>query len=206
MGGHGRRQTINSQPACGINREVELMASPWKFLARLVSPRRQPNQDNSAIEGVKPNVLAIAGPTETTVEESRHSADHLAREQLRPIDRSDAVAIAPEPSDETRNDSAGVLENDSAKLEPASGTVLPDVGVIVEEVEGTAEATRRERRTHATKVEAAAVVLQVSPVAASVSDEMVSLDEEIAMLRTQLAGKLRLQNAQLNRMLARFER
>lgn len=182
------------------------MASPWKFLASLVSPRRQPKQDDSAIEAVKPDVLAIAGLTETTVEASRHIADHLAVEQPQPVDRSDAVAIAPEPSDDTRNDTAGVLENDSDKLEQAPGTVLPDVGAIVEKVEETAEAKRPERKTRAKKIEAAAVVFQVSPVAASVSDEMASLDEEIAALRTQLASKLRLQNAQLKRMLARFER
>ncbi|MCF1494518.1 hypothetical protein GOZ83_13220 [Agrobacterium vitis] len=180
------------------------MASPWKFLARLVSPQRQPKQDDSAIEAIKADVLAVTGPTETTVEESRDVADHLAREQLQPVDRSDAVAITPEPSDETRNDAAGVLENGSDNLELASGAVLPDVGVIVAKVDKTAKSTRPERRTRAKKVEAAAVVLQVSSAAASVSDEMVSLDEEIAMLRTQLAGKLRLQNAQLKRMLARF--
>jgi hypothetical protein len=182
------------------------MASPWKFLARLVSPRRQPKQDDSAIEAVKPDVLAIAGPTETTVEENRHSVDHRADEQPQPGDRSDAAPIAPEPSDQTRSDVVGIVENDSDKLESAFGTVLPDVGVIVEKVEQTANATRPERRTRAKKDEAAAVVVQVSPVAASVSDQMAGLDEEIAMLRTQLAGKLRLQNAQLKRMLARFER
>jgi hypothetical protein len=33
-----------------------------------------------------------------------------------------------------------------------------------------------------------------------------SLDKEISLLREQLANKLQLQNAQLKRMLARFER
>jgi hypothetical protein len=83
---------------------------------------------------------------------------------------------------------------------------LPDVGVIAAKVEETAEATRPERRTLTKKVEAAAVVLRGSPAAPSASDEIVSLDEEIAVLRTQLATKLRLQNAQLKKMLARFER
>lgn len=182
------------------------MASPWKFLARLVSPRRQPKQDDSAIEAVKPDVLAIAGPTETTVEESRHIVDHLAGEQSLSIDRSVAVPTEPEQSDEARGDAVGIVEDDSDTLEAASSTALPDVGVIVAKVVETAEAKRPERRTRTKKVETAAVVLQVSPVAASLSDEIVSLDEEIAALRTQLASKLRLQNAQLKRMLARFER
>lgn len=180
------------------------MASPWKFLARLVSSRRQSKQDDSAIEDAKPDVLAIAGPTEATVEESLHIADHLTDEQPLPVDRSAAIPIEPEHSEETSSDVVGIVESDSAKPGPASGAVFPDVGVIAARVVETAEATRPERRTRAKKVEATAVVLQDSPVAASVSDEMVSLDEEIAELRTQLASKLRLQNAQLNRMLARF--
>jgi len=182
------------------------MASPWKFLTGLVSSRRQPKPDDRAIEDVKPDVLAIAGPTETTVEESLGIADQPAAEQPQPVEQSDAVAIEPEPSDDSRSDAAVIVENDSDKLEPGSGTVLADVGAFVEEVEETAEAARPARRPRAKKVEASAVVLQVSPAAASASDEMVSLDEEIAVLRTQLAGKLRLQNAQLKRMLARFER
>jgi hypothetical protein len=182
------------------------MASPWKFLARLVSPRREPKPDDGAIETVKPSVLPIEGPTEATAEERGDIADHLEGEQPQPVDRSDAALIAPEPSDETRRLAAGVLEKDGATPGPASGVVLPDVGVIAAEVEKTANATRPERRARAKKVDAAAVVSQVSPVAATVSDEIVSLDEEIAMLRIRLAGKLRLQNAQLKRMLERFER
>lgn len=178
------------------------MASPWKFLASLVSPRRQPKQDDSTIEAVKPDILAISGPPEATVEESRHSADYLPGEQPQPADRSDAVPAKPEPSDQTRRDVVGIVEHDNVKVEPGSGTVLPDVGVLAAKVKETAKATR----PRVQKVEAAAVVLQVSSVTASGSDGMVSLDEEIAVLRIQLAGKLRLQNAQLKKMLARFER
>ncbi|PKA45019.1 hypothetical protein CWR43_04200 [Rhizobium sullae] len=45
-----------------------------------------------------------------------------------------------------------------------------------------------------------------SPDAPAVSDDAISLDEEIRLLRDQLARKLQPQNAQLKRMLARFER
>ncbi|MGA1801575.1 hypothetical protein VH564_05220 [Rhizobium sp. HT1-10] len=54
-------------------------------------------------------------------------------------------------------------------------------------------------------LEEAAVALQASPLAASTSDEMTSLDEQIAALRTQFASKLRLQNA-VEEDMARFER
>jgi hypothetical protein len=48
-------------------------------------------------------------------------------------------------------------------------------------------------------------VAQSSVPALSVSNEAVSLDDEIAALRKQLAQKLRLQNAQLRTMLERFD-
>ncbi|CDZ31225.1 Hypothetical protein, partial CDS, partial [Neorhizobium galegae bv. officinalis] len=41
------------------------MASPWKLLARLVSPRRQQTQEHGSTDDVKPELLAIAKPTET---------------------------------------------------------------------------------------------------------------------------------------------
>lgn len=50
------------------------------------------------------------------------------------------------------------------------------------------------------------VVPQSSADVPTVSDDTVSLDEEIRVLRQQLAKKLQQQNAQLKRMLERFER
>jgi hypothetical protein len=49
-------------------------------------------------------------------------------------------------------------------------------------------------------------VLPPSPAAPTVPNDTISLDEEIKPLRNQLARKLQLQNAQLERMLERFER
>jgi hypothetical protein len=47
---------------------------------------------------------------------------------------------------------------------------------------------------------------QVPPDVSIPSDYTLSLDDEIRVLRRQLAEKLRLQNAQLRKMLERFER
>lgn len=182
------------------------MASPWKFLARLVSPRRQREQDGGAFEAVKPDVLAKTGPTETIVEESRRRADQLTGEQSPSVDRSDAVSIAHEPSDQSSSDASGFVEHGSDEAEPGSGTVSQDLGVRAAKVKNTAKGTRAERRTRAQKVERAAVALPRASTARSASADMVSLDEEIAALRSQLESKLRLQNVQLKKMLARFER
>jgi hypothetical protein len=51
-----------------------------------------------------------------------------------------------------------------------------------------------------------AVVDKVSQGARSRSDDTISLDDEIKVLREQLAIKLKIQNAQLKKMLERFER
>lgn len=181
------------------------MASPLKFLARLVSPRRRQTQDDSTIGDLKPEVLAIEGPTETTGEESLYIADQSAGEKPQTVDRSDAVPAEPEQSGESR-DVLDNVESDSATVEQTSDPVLSDVGVSTAKVEETGDAARSDRRLRAKKVETVVVVSQTSPAAPSVSDEMVSLDAEITVLRVQLASKLRLQNAQLKKMLERFER
>ena len=68
------------------------MASPWKFLARLVSPRRQPKQDDSTIEAVKPDI-----PWRQRVRPKPQSRRAgivpitWQAEQPQPADRSDAV-------------------------------------------------------------------------------------------------------------------
>jgi hypothetical protein len=171
-----------------------------------VSPRRQPKQDASAIGDLKPEVLAIEGPTETAVEEGLHIADQSAGEQPRTIDQSDGLPADPEQSGESRSDVLDNAESESATVEQIADPVFPDVGVSTAKVDEHSDTASGERRPRAKKVEAVVVVSQISPTALSVSDEMVSLDEEITVLRAQLAAKLRLQNAQLKKMLERFER
>ncbi|ACS60496.1 conserved hypothetical protein (plasmid) [Rhizobium leguminosarum bv. trifolii WSM1325] len=68
------------------------------------------------------------------------------------------------------------------------------------------EGTARKRRRQARKADVVDVVSRPSPRLAIVSDDAIRLDGEIRLLRDQLAGKLRLQNAQLKSMLDRFER
>jgi hypothetical protein len=181
------------------------MASPWKFLVRLVSPRRQQKQDEVAIEDVKPEVLAITGPSDAPVIESLPIANQPVGDLSQTVDRSDLGSAEPEQSDERRGDVLVADESSSERVRLEPEPVLPDVEIAAAKVESTAAATPAKGKTRAKKVEAAEVVAQPSPATPSVSDLMVSLDEEIAVLRTQLTGKLRLQNVQLKTMLARFE-
>ncbi|MGO6667010.1 hypothetical protein ACCS43_16780, partial [Rhizobium ruizarguesonis] len=68
------------------------------------------------------------------------------------------------------------------------------------------EGAARKRSRQVKKAKVDDVVSQPSPHVRIMSDDAISLDGEIRLLRDQLARKLRLQNAQLKRMLDRFER
>ncbi|SOC44040.1 hypothetical protein SAMN05892877_11232 [Rhizobium subbaraonis] len=187
------------------------MASPWNFLARLVSPRRQKRQEDGPIEDANPDVLGIAGSTEKPAEERLNSVGLPGGEKPQPFDRSDALSAALGPLEETGGDVHGTMDRDSAaEVVKVSGPASSDVGVALaygtSKVEETPEAASAKRRRRARSVKTGVVVSQNSPAIPIISDEMTSLDGEIRILRGQLASKLRLQNAQLRKMLERFER
>lgn len=57
------------------------MASPWKLLARLVSPRRQQRQEHGSTDDVKPDASAIAKATDTAANNDLNAADRPAGEK-----------------------------------------------------------------------------------------------------------------------------
>jgi hypothetical protein len=59
------------------------MASPWKFLSRLMPRRREPKQD-AEVADVKPDVLALSGPVETVAEQSLATSSALGDAELPP--------------------------------------------------------------------------------------------------------------------------
>lgn len=185
------------------------MASPWKFLARLVSPRRLEKRDGSAIKELKPDVSAMAGAIEPPVQENLNLGDQPAREKAQPLVQSEPASAQPEPLAETGSDIQGRVESHSDKGAQTSDPALSDIGAPLAypapNIEETVKAAPAKRRGRAKTIEAVAVLLQQSPIVPIISDEM-SLDQEIRVLRDQLAGKLRLQNAQLKQMLERFDR
>ena len=155
------------------------MASPWKLLARLVSPRRQQRQEHGPADDVKPDLLAIAKPTETVVDNGLNAADAPVDEKPVLHDQSEAVPAAPDPGAAARD-----------VLKPSQ----------------TGEGATRKRSTRGKKAAGGEAVPSPAPTVPAVSDDAIRLDEEIRLLRDQLARKLQLQNAQLKRMLERFER
>lgn len=184
------------------------MASPWKFLARLVSPRRQQRQERSSTDDVKPDLLAIAKPTETAADNGLTAAEPRVNEKPLGDDRLEAASADRNRSDQTANRIPGTTDWEDARPVEATPT-LSDAALIARDAPKplqTDEGATRRRRKLAKSAEPVEAVPPPSPAARTVPDDRISLDEDIKLLREQLAVKLRLQNAQLKRMLERFER
>lgn len=185
------------------------MASPWKFLTRLVSPRRQQRQENGSTDDVTPELLAIAKPTETAADDGLNATDPPIDEKLVPHDQSEPVSADPDHSEEISGvhgkadiDGAGPAEATDPALSDDADTAARNAQKTSPPDKGATRKRRRRGKTAAT-IEA---VPPPSPEVPTVSDNAISLDEEIRLLREQLARKLQLQNAQLKRMLERFQR
>src|ERR1044072_4967142 len=184
------------------------MASPWKLLARLISPGRGQKRENGSTEKVTPDALAIAAPTEKLDEGSLIRAARPAREEVPPHRHAAAISAVPVHSEEAENDVRDKVDGDVAKMvEVANPAISEGIGIDVTAahdtpgIKRTVEVAPRKQRSRGKEAVAIANDRKVIHTA----NEM-SLDDEIKVLRDQLARKLRLQNAQLRRMLDRFER
>ncbi|MBY3134455.1 MULTISPECIES: hypothetical protein [Rhizobium] len=183
------------------------MASPWKLLARLVSPRRQQRPEQSSTDDVKPEVLAIAKPTGIAARNELDAIDGPADGKPVTYDQPEATPADPERSKETAGGLHGTADFEAANS--ADPALSDDVGTTARDARkalqtGEGPTRKRSRRGKTTETMKAAPTR--APTITSVSDEAISLDAEIRLLREQLARKLQLQNAQLKAMLERFER
>lgn len=183
------------------------MASPWKLLARLVSPRRQQRQEHGSTDDVKPEVLAIAKPTETATDNGLNAADRPADEKSVTHDQPDAVSTGSDNSEGVASQVQSTADIEHAGPVEAADPALPDEAAHdAQKPSPVGEGATRKRSRRGKKAETIEVVPQPSPGVPTVSDDAISLDEEIKLLRDQLTSKLQRQNAQLKRMLERFER
>ncbi|NNU48860.1 hypothetical protein G9X68_17335 [Rhizobium sp. WYCCWR 11279] len=185
------------------------MASPWKFLARLISPGRDQKRENGSTDEVTPDALGIADPTETPAVDSLNSADRPASEELHRHDQSAAISAEPVHFEEAEDDGHDKVDREDAKiLEAADPALFGGTSIAaardVTKIKRTVEVELRKQRRRGTERVAIANVSQVFQ-GVHTGVEM-NLDEEIRVLRGQLARKLKLQNAQLRKMLERFER
>ncbi|MBB4388419.1 hypothetical protein G9X64_12475 [Rhizobium sophorae] len=188
------------------------MASPWKFLARLISPGRQQKRESGSNEKVTSVALPISGPTEAPAEESVNGADRPVSEELPRHGQAAAISVEPVHSDEAKNGARDRVERGAAKIGQAANQALSGgTGIDVTaahddttQIRRTVKVAPRKQRRRSKEAVAVANVSPVSQIA-HIAEE-IRLDEEIRVLRGQLARKLTLQNAQLRKMLERFER
>ncbi len=178
------------------------MASPWKLLAGLVSRRRQQKQEHGSTDDVK--------PTETAADNRLNAADSAAKEKPVIHEEREAVSADLDHAEEAASSVNDTTDVKSATLTKAVDPALSNEADVAAYAAPRAlpvgERPTRKRSRRSKKAKTIAVVLPPSPGVTAVSDDAVSLDGEIRLLRDQLATKLRLQNAQLKRMLDRFER
>lgn len=186
------------------------MASPWKFLARLVRGREH-RRDDGLINDEEPDILAMPGPT--TAPASETYADLPGNDCAPSHDQSDLASSKLSPLEEAGSDIQHTLISEGVRAVKAADPVLSDDANAVTNaaqsatrLERTAEGASGKHRSRRKNAETLAVAAQPAQVIDGAPCDAMSLDQEISMLRRQLASKLQLQNAQLKKMLERLER
>lgn len=192
------------------------MASPWKFLARLTSRRRgSKEQQDGVIDDVKLEEPVIPKPVEAATDNTSNSSDRLGEGEPQPADQSDAEMTVPEHSAEAGSSVQGKADLESAKLVDSTSPALSDDADFIATPTPDAltfssskkrPSAKQKRSQDASVIKSVEVFPQLPTIVPTFSDEVQSLDEEIRLLRDQLARKLQLQNAQIRMMLERFER
>ncbi|CAD7037022.1 hypothetical protein REJC140_03608 [Pseudorhizobium endolithicum] len=180
------------------------MASPLKFLRRIWSRGSDRKQDADTADDPRPEVLSIAGPAGTLVEEGSDDAARPAGFELQNL--ADIVSakagVEREKGDGGR---ANILAIDGSTSTDEADEPVAAAHDATEANSAVAGLTRK-RRGHSKPARQVVVPPQVSHGPDTASDERMSLDEEIKVLKGQLASRLKVQNEQLKKMLERFER
>lgn len=189
------------------------MAFPLKFLRRLVSRRGERKHDADKVDGAKRDVLAIADPTVRVAEEGSEHAARLAASEPLHGDPSDAVAAETAPVDEVETETPVTADGARANIPAVGGSASAnETNIAVTAAHDATElppavaGVTPKQRGHSKNIGLDIVPAAVSQGSRTPSNETMILDEEIKLLREQLASKLKIQNAQLKRMLERFER
>ena len=158
------------------------MASPWKFLARLVSPRRQQRSEHGSADDVTPELLAIVTPSEISADETLASTDQPAGEKLTPQSEPIATSTAAQHSAAVIS-APGTRDVESIDIVEAADPVR----LVSADTAGRAALNpaqlrhdvKPDRRRRGKKGDVLDVVPQRSADVPAVSDDTIGLDEEI---------------------------
>ncbi|SFB56814.1 hypothetical protein SAMN03159496_05186 [Rhizobium sp. NFR07] len=194
------------------------MRTPWRFVADLVS--RKPKPESAAVAAktialeYKPVPEQELPDTErVAVDRSAAAAADVQTEvSLHDQDTwsTDIEAAAPVAAEAP---AASLDEEEPAALltpqQPEEKSPAPALTEVAETLVKRAPARRKKINPIVEPVVSPAQIAEVAPAVAagpkSFIDEMADLDAEVDALRRQLAKKLIEQNAQLRKMLARFD-
>jgi len=181
-----------------------MAASPWKFLVGLTR-RHGRGSESTAIEDTSDAPVAKEtqepAPLQPTTAPPQ-PADG-AQDIVHPVD---AVSTATDDSPDTETVVAGAALPDEPGLRQVDDLdTTTGSGLQTDAVDGSA--TTKLRKPRASRKKNVPGVIQPTPSTAPVvSNDFQDLEDEIRQLRSQLAKKLQLQNAQLRQMLERFDR
>ncbi|RWX81047.1 hypothetical protein EPK99_01570 [Neorhizobium lilium] len=189
------------------------MASRWNFLARLTSRRQDKGEHETSTDEGSPQAPSSTELSEPADDNASNPPDGSIPAEIKSADRHDATSAGLAQPAELGNDVQGANNVDSAGFEPTVNpipssdidtavTILNDVGSPSQVAQGTTRKVRGSRKT----ARESDVVAQTSPAIPTYLEEQLSLEDEIKTLREQLSRRLQLQNAQLKKMLERFER
>jgi hypothetical protein len=196
------------------------MRTPWRFVADLVS--RKPKTDsNDAATAVTPATIALEYKPDAEEAHPATEAPDAVQSVEPPAAPAGDVAPEPpsdpEPASELAEATPAISEEVPKALDEVVETAaapapVEPIHLPIEpvEVEGKPAPTRAKKIAPVTEPAAlehqadeAGPALASGP--KSILDEMADLDADVAALRHQLAKKLTEQNAQLRKMLARFD-
>jgi hypothetical protein len=203
---------------------LNVMKTPWKFLADLVSrkppaaPTLRPRHEIKSLE-FRPAEEDGVGPT--LIGEVIKEDDGAPLSGAGPVITDAETIVKPDVTE-------AILAADHASLSSSTSEIIPAVVPVDEEglaaalslsqpaaadLEDKARQQPTPKRnikdssqdfgetsTYPVRIQTERVVLK------TFTEEMIELDQEIQILRSQLARKLAQQNAYLKRMLTRYER
>lgn len=198
------------------------MRTPWRFVADLVSRKPKPHRDDES-PAVVPKTIALEyksvpddehpGPNETAVARSVEAGSEAQVEAKLPEPEIDLADAGTGASGSAEADAVSADIEEPADLpisqQPEETSSAPMQAEAVEPLVTPAPARRKKVKPIAEPAVSAEQTGDVVPAATggprSFTDEMTDLNTEVDALRRELAKKLTEQNAQLRKMLARFD-
>ncbi|MGG7539763.1 hypothetical protein [Rhizobium sp. Nf11,1] len=193
------------------------MKTPWKFLAELTSRRRAAKGPESSI-GHDTDPAALDHEAEQTpAPPSTDVSASVDYNEAAPVEQVASPLTEKQGSGEAMQASAPSVDGDDAWTPAPSEALHSDAALVPNETSIKARKGSPPSRRERTKELQASITARgaaakhegqsVSPSSArdAFIDDVVSLDEDIKKLRSELARKLQLQNAQLKKMLKRFD-